>query len=121
MINYKELKVWDLSHQLVLQVHRITLQFPKEEAFSFTQQIRRSAISVPSNIAEGCGRSSDKDLVRFLHISMGSANELEYQLLLTKDLNYLPEEDYQVIVEKLIQIKKMLNSFISKIKNRTQD
>jgi four helix bundle protein len=89
MKNFKELKIWQRSHQLVLDIYLITKSFPKEEVYGLTSQIRRSCSSIPTNIAEGCGRNSDAELNRFLVIAMGSASELEYQLILIKDLGYI--------------------------------
>jgi four helix bundle protein len=80
-----------------------------------TSQIRRSSVSIPSNIAEGCGRSGTVELARFLHIAMGSASELEYQLLLARDLNYLEASDYERLVSEVVEVKRMLTSFIQKL------
>lgn len=90
MKNFRQLKVWQKSHQLTLKVYAVSRAFPKEELFGLTSQIRRSAMSVPSNIAEGCGRTGDVEFRRFLVIAMGSANELDYQLLLGSDLGFIP-------------------------------
>jgi four helix bundle protein len=116
MKNFKELRVWQKSHQLALDTYSLTKQFPKEEIYGLTSQIRRSAISIPSNIAEGCGRNSDAELNRFLVIAMGSASELEYQLMLSKDLEFIQLSDYETLNESLVEIKKMLNMFIQKLK-----
>jgi len=116
MKDFKNLHVWSKAHNLVLDIYRTTAKFPKEEIYGLTSQIRRSAGSIPTNIAEGCGRNSDGELYRFSCISMGSASELEYQLLLIKDLNYINEEDYKILNEKLMEVKKMLNSFMQKVK-----
>lgn len=89
--------------------------------YGLVAQIRRASASVPTNIAEGCGRYSDAELLRFLIIAMGSACELEYQLLLSKDLSYINANDYEIIKENLITAKKMLNAFIQKIKERKQN
>lgn len=118
MIEFKSLKVWELSHQITLESYLITKDFPKEEIYGLIQQIRRSSSSIPTNIAEGCGRGSDKELIRYLRIAMGSACELEYQMILSKDLNYLNDEVCNSMIEKIIQIKKMLNAFINKLNQR---
>src|SRR5947209_6396749 len=89
MQDFRNLLVWQKSHELVLQVYRISRDFPREEFFGLTSQMRRCAVSVRSNIAEGCGRGSDPDFARFLIIAMGSSSELEYQLLLSRDLGYV--------------------------------
>jgi four helix bundle protein len=89
MKNFRELKVWGKSHQLTLAVYKATTTFPREEEYGLTSQLRRACASVPANIAEGCGRGSEADFARFLQIAMGSASELEYHLLLARDLNLL--------------------------------
>jgi four helix bundle protein len=84
--------------------------------YGFTSQIRRAAVSVPNNIAEGCGRDSDAELKRFFVIAMGSASEVEYLLILARDLNYLPEENHQTLTADLTEVRRMLNAFIQKLK-----
>jgi len=97
MGDYRRLAVWEKSHQLVLSVYRASSGFPKEEIYGLTSQLRRAAISIPSSIAEGSGRGSDPEMVRFLQIALGSAHEVEYQLLLARDLEWLGETQYQVL------------------------
>ena len=116
MKDFKELKVWEKSHQLTLKIYQVTANFPQDEIYGLRSQIRRSCASIPTNIAEGCGRPGDADFGRFLGIAMGSASELEYLLLLSKDLNFIKESDYQVLNSEIIEIKRMLGSFITKIK-----
>ncbi len=116
MRDYRELKVWEKAHHYTLEVYKATQHFPKEELYGLTSQLRRSALSVPSNIAEGCGRNSDGELARFLEIAYGSASESDYQLLLSKDLGYMRQERYRTLAEKIAEIRKMLNSFIQKLK-----
>ena len=116
MQNYKDLKVWDKSHQFTLSIYQETKLFPKEELYSLTNQIRRCAASIPANIAEGCGKNSSNEFAHFLNISLGSANEAEYFLLLAKDLNYLPIEKYETLVLLINEIKGMLISLISKVR-----
>ena len=94
MQNYKDLKVWEKSHQFTLEVYHVTKSFPKEEIYSLTNQLRRAASSIPANIAEGCGKNSQMDFANFLNIALGSANEAEYVLILSKDLNYLKTENF---------------------------
>lgn len=118
MIDFKTLKIWERSHFLVLIVYSVSAKFPKEEAYGLTSQLRRSATSIPTNIAEGCGRASDAELVRFLVIAMGSSSETEYQLLLSKDLGYLEETEYVELSKELIEIRKMINAFIQKVNLR---
>lgn len=117
MQDYKTLKVWELGHELTLMVYQKTSTFPKEEMFGLTSQIRRASSSIPTNIAEGCGRYSSKELTQFLNISLGSANETSYLLFLAKDLNYLTNEDFENLNNQIEQIKAMLINLISKIKN----
>jgi len=117
MQDYKKLKVWELSHELTLVVYQKTSVFPKEELFGLTSQLRRASSSIPTNIAEGCGRFSQKELSQFLNISLGSANETSYLLFLSKDLNYITAEDFQDLENKIEQIKAMLIKLIQKIKN----
>ncbi len=116
MKDFKELKVWQKSHALTLAIYTSTRSFPKDEAFGLTSQMRRAAASVPANIAEGCGRSGDAELGRFLGIAMGSASELEYHLLLAHDLGLVSEADYPPLNEQTIEVKRMLAAFILKLK-----
>jgi four helix bundle protein len=99
MQNYKELKVWNTVHTFTLKVYEITLRFPKEELYSLTNQIRRAAYSIPSNIAKGCGKNSQSDFANCLNIALGSANETEYFLLLAKDLKYLEVAMFDLLSE----------------------
>ena len=116
MQDFRNLLVWQKSHDLVLQVYRSSRDFPREESYGLTSQMRRAAISIPSNVAEGCGRGSDPDFARFLVIAMRSASELEYQLLLSRDLGYLDSITHQSLEEKIVEIKKMLTSLIQRIR-----
>ena len=116
MRNFKELKVWEKAHRLTLEVYKATASFPKEELYGLTSQIRRAAASVPANIAEGCGRETKVEFARFLQISMGSASELEYHLLLARDLNFLTETIYGPLESHVTEVKRMLTSLIQRIK-----
>ncbi len=116
MQNYKDLKVWQKSHWFTLKVYEYTNVFPKEEIYSLRNQIRRSASSIPGNIAEGCGKNSNLELAHFLNIALGSANETEYFLILSKDLLYLKEENYIVLYNLINEIKSMLIVLISKVR-----
>lgn len=115
MRDYKKFSVWQKSHQLTLDVYKAIMVFPKEELFGLTSQIKRSSASIQTNIAEGCGRNSDKDFCRFLYISFGSANELEYQIVLSTDLSFLNLESSQKLLIQIEEIKKMLNALIIKL------
>jgi four helix bundle protein len=114
--DFKNLKVWEKSHQLTLTVYRATRDFPKEELYGLTSQIRRACASIAANIAEGCGRGGRVELARYLRMAMGSASELEYHLLLANDLTLLPHSDYQRLNSGVIELKRMLASFIGTLK-----
>jgi four helix bundle protein len=116
MKDFKKQKVWQKSHQLTLDIYQATSNFPREELYGLTNQIRRACASIPANIAEGCGRSSEADFSRFLQIAMGSATELEYHLLLSHDLGILNDIDYENLSRETIEVKQMLTSFIKKLK-----
>jgi four helix bundle protein len=116
MKDFKKLKVWEKSHHLALKVYGVTTKFPKEEVYGLTSQMRRSSISIPTNIAEGCGRNRDTELNRFFEIAMGSASELEYLVLLARDLNFLGKEEYNTLLNKITEVKRMLASFIQKLR-----
>lgn len=118
MRDFKELDVWKESHKIVLEIYTQTKGFPKEEQFGLISQMRRSAQSIPTNIVEGCGRSSEKDFLRFCHISMGSASELEYQLILSYDLKYINPSDFERLSSQLITLKKRLNAFMQYLKSQ---
>lgn len=112
MRDYKKLEVWQKSYQLGLTIYTITKNFPKEELYGITSQMRRSSISIPLNIAEGSRRSTDKDYKSFIHIAYGSCAELEVQIMYAQDLGYIDTETYSRFLEEISQISKMLNSFI---------
>ncbi len=112
---FRDLKVWRKAHDLTLAVYKATAGFPKEEQYSLTSQMRRSCGSIPANIAEGCGRTGDVEMTRFLRIAMGPASELEYHLLLSRDLKYLSLPDYDVLQNALTEVKRMLAGFIAKL------
>lgn len=109
--NFLKLDIWKKSRKLVKDVYVLSKKFPKEELFGLTSQVRHAAISVPSNIAEGCGRGTDKQLTHFLDISIGSICELEAQFYLSSDLDYITDSELQTINEKVITIRKMMLNF----------
>ena len=115
MHNYKELSVWNKSVALATDVYKLTSCFPKSEKYGLISQIRRSAISISSNIAEGAGRSTNKDFARYLHIANGSSYELETQLIISKNLFYINQSDFESLRNSLIEIQKMLYTFIKKM------
>lgn len=115
MRNFKNYEVWKLSHQLTLHIYRITQNFPNSEKFHIINQMQRAAYSIPSNISEGCGRKSDKDFNRFLQIALGSAHELEYFILLSKDLNFIDNETFILLNEKINMLKKRIYTLSIKL------
>ena len=114
--SYKDLIVWQKSVFLSVKIYKITEQFPKHELYGIVSQIRRCAVSIPSNIAEGRGRGTKKDYCRFLQISLGSSNELETQLEISKQLNYISTEDAKKLESIIIEVIKMLKTMIRKMK-----
>ena len=116
MKDFRGLQVWHKAHQLSLEAYRATATFPRDELFGLTRQIRRSATSIAANIAEGCGRGGNAELARFLQISMGSATEFEYHLLLARDLEFLSSSDYERLNVQVTEVKRMLASLIQKIR-----
>lgn len=118
MRTHKDLDVWKLSIEFVTEIYNLTKDFPKEEQFGLTNQIRRASVSIPSNIAEGAGRRSDKEFLQFLYISMGSIQEIDTQLLISLNLNYLTKSEYEILLTKLDQISKMISGLIKFVKER---
>ena len=116
MRDFRELKVWQKAHLLALEVYKASAVFPRAEQYGLTSQIRRCAASIAANIAEGCGRSGDPELGRFLQIAMGSASELEYLLLLSRDLHFVGDAEYLQLSDSVTEVKKMLATFIKKLK-----
>ena len=112
-----KLGIWQRSHQLTLDVYKVSQAFPKDELFGLTSQIRRAASSIPTNIAEGCGRASNKDYAHFLQIAIGSASEVEYELLLAHDLEYINEEVFKKLTLETIAIRKMIIKYQSELKD----
>ena len=116
MRDFKELKVWHKAHRCALEIYRHTQNFPVEERFGLIVQLRRAATSVASNIAEGCGREGERELARFLSIAAGSASEVEYHLLLARDLSLVNDPHYQQINQDVVEVKRMLTALIQKLK-----
>jgi four helix bundle protein len=114
--DYREIKVWQRSHQLTLELYRLTKDFPKDEQFGLTNQLRRAASSIPANIAEGCGRDGDAELKRFLNIALGSACEVDYFIQLAGDLEYLTPVSAKQLAVEILEIRRMLGGFIQKLK-----
>ena len=118
MSDFRKLLIWQKSMALITKIYFSTNNFPKEEIFGLTSQIRRSCISIPSNIAEGSGRESDKDFLRFLNISTGSLFEMQTQLEIAKNITYLNQEEFNNLYEDSREVERMLVAFIKKIKDR---
>jgi four helix bundle protein len=116
MQNYKDLKVWEKAHLFTLQVYEVTRLFPKEEIYGLTNQLRRAASLIPANISEGCGKISKQEFAHYINIALGSANESEYFLILSKDLKYLSEESFQTLFNIINEVKGMLIGLIKKIR-----
>lgn len=111
MRDFRKIQVWEKAHRFALKIYKITSSFPKDELYGLTSQMRRAAVSIPSNIVEGCGRDRQTELARFVHIASGSASEIEYQLILAHDLGYIHDEIYPDLNAEINEIKRMLSGF----------
>jgi len=118
MQDFRKLKIWESAHALALAVYRLTRKFPKEEQYGLTSQIRRASMSIPANIAEGCGRQGDPEFARFLQMAMGSASELDYELLLARDLQYLAPDAYEEVASDLASLRRMINAMLGKLRSK---
>lgn len=116
MQDFRKLSVWEKSHELTLAVYRATEQFPPSELYGLRSQLRRASASIAANIAEGCGRGSPGDFGRFLEIAAGSASEVEYHLILARDLRLISEEDAERLNRDITEIKRMLSALINRVK-----
>lgn len=116
MGSYENLKVWKKSHEFVIKIYKETKDFPKQEKYGLVSQLRRAAASIPTNIAEGKGSYYNRKLARFLDIARGSAHEVEYLLLLCKDLGYFTDEQYDILSQECNHIVRMLTNFIKNLK-----
>jgi four helix bundle protein len=116
--NFKELKVWQKAYQLCLDIYHISKDFPNEEKFGLTSQIRRATVSVPSNISEGYGRRTTPDYIRSLYIAYGSNCELETQTLLSADLDYIDSETQNFLLEKISEVERMLKALIKSLESK---
>lgn len=115
MKSFRDSKVWEKSHELALAAYDATSNFPKQEMFGLVSQIRRCASSIPANIAEGCGRRGNSEFHRFLQIAMGSASELEYHLLLSRDLKFMDAQLHTSLNSRVEEVKRMPSSLIRKV------
>ncbi len=116
MQNFRNQQVWSKSHRFTLDAYRTTRQFPADERFGLTSQIRRACASIGANLAEGCGRRTDADMSRFVQMAMGSASEAEYHLLLAFDLDILASSDYKRLNGEVTKVKRMLASLLSRLR-----
>ena len=116
MRDWRKYKVWELSHEFVLEIYQVTTNFPKEEVYNLTSQLRRACLSIPTNIVEGAGRNSDAEFCRFLIMAQGSANEVQYLLLASKDLNLVEDVKHTELNDKVDKIKRMLFNLIKSLK-----
>lgn len=114
--DFRDVKTWQRAHELTLSVYQITAMFQKEELYGLTSQLRRCSASIAANIAEGCGRNGDAEFARFCSIAMGSASELEYHLLLAKDLKLIAPKAYSELSERAVELKRMLSGLLQKLK-----
>ncbi len=117
MRDFKRIQVWQKAHQLTLEIYKITTTFPQDERYGLVSQMRRAAVSIPANIAEGAGRDTQTELARFIHIASGSTSEIEYHLLLAHDLGYISAEKYPHLEQSITEIKKMLYGFERTVKS----
>lgn len=115
MRNFKDLKVWEKAHHLCLSIYTVTNNFPAEEKFGIISQLRRASVSVPTNISEGCGYDTQKEFARFLRIASGSISEVEYLVLLSKDLDYITQEEHDILTKESISIRKMLYRLVQSL------
>ena len=115
MREFKTLTVWQKSHQLTLKVYQLTANYPKEELYGLVSQMRRSASSIPTNIAEGCGRTTQPQMAQFLNVAIGSSSELRYQLILSRDLNYLSDQNFKELFSVVDEVMKKLTSLHQKV------
>lgn len=115
MRNYRDLKVWAKAYALSLELYCLSRAFPREEIYGITSQLRRAAVSIGANLAEGCGRRTNAEMARFVKIAMGSASELDHHLLLCKDLGFLQDEDYKRNSSNLNEVRRMLSALLDSI------
>lgn len=118
MRNYRDLQVWNKAHSLTLALYRVSRDFPRDEVYGLTSQIRRAAVSIGCNLAEGCGRRSAAEFARFVRIAMGSASELDYQLLVCRDLGFMKEDDFLPTSSTLTEVRKMLTALLASVEDQ---
>jgi four helix bundle protein len=118
MRNYRDLQVWKKAHDLTLELYRVSQRFPREEIYGITGQMRRAAVSIGANLAEGCGRRTSSELARFVRIPMGSASELDCHPLLSRDLGFMAADEFTRTSSALIEVRKMLTSFLNSVEEQ---
>ena len=116
MRSFRELRVWQKAHELTLAVYKATAKFPRDEIYGLTSQLRRATCSIPANIAEGCGRTGGAEFARYCGIASGSASEVEYHLLLARDLKFVKPEEHEQLAAQVIEVKRMLTGLLNKLK-----
>lgn len=116
MKDFRKLNVWQKAHLLALRTYRATANFPRDELYGLTTQVRRACVSIPANIAEGCGREGEAEFGRFLQIALGSASELEYHLFLAFELRFLNVKEYELLNSQVSEVKRMLTALVKKLK-----
>ena len=116
MKDFRDLQVWQKAHRLCLGIYKVTANYPKDERFGLTSQLRRAGVSIGANIAEGCGRRTDTDFARFLQIAMGSASEIEYLQLLSLDLEFIDQGKVKQLTESVCEVKRMSTSLMKKLR-----
>jgi four helix bundle protein len=121
MQDFRSLDTWRKSHALALKIYRVTASFPETERYGLAAQMRGASTSVPCNVAEGCGRGGKNELIRFLQIASGSASELDYQILLSRDLGYVSAGDYEELFRDVSDVKRLLTRFIQAIRKPSLD
>ena len=119
MQNFIQLKVWQKAHNFTINLYKIAKDFPPDEKFGLTNQIRRASVSIESNISEGCGRNGDKEFSRFLDIAQGSACEVKCQILIARDLGYLDNNRSQLLTDKINEVSMMINALNQKLKAKS--
>lgn len=115
MEDFKNLKVWRKAYELTIEIYRCTRKFPRDEIYGLTSQTRRASASIGANLAEGCGRRSDAEMKRFAQIARGSANELEYHLLLARDLKFLSPDEFSELEARILEIQRMLAALVQRL------
>jgi four helix bundle protein len=120
MRNYRDLQVWKKAHDLTLELYRVSQRFPREEMYGITGQLRRAAVSIGANLAEGCGRRTSNELARFVRVAMGSASELDYHILLCRDIGLMSSDAFSISTAKLTEVRKMLTSFLQSVEEQIE-